>query len=151
MPTDLRRPADHTAEETVLSTHPPRVLPPIDEDARPFWTGGSHGLLLIQRCTRCRRYVHPPTGSCPDCEGELVAEPVSGEAVVFTFTVNRHAFHPAVPVPYVVAIVELVEQSDLRLVTNIVDCPPEEVEIGMPVRVGFERQGDAFVPIFRRA
>jgi uncharacterized OB-fold protein len=126
----------------------PRMLPQLDDVNRPFWTGGEHGELRVQRCTRCRRWTHPPADRCPACAGPLVAEPVSGKGVVYTFTVNHHSFHPAVPVPYVIAIVELAEQADLRMVTNLVDCRPDEVRIGLPVRVGFERHGDAYVPVF---
>ena len=50
-----------------------------------------------------------------------------------------------------IAIVQLDEQSDLRLMTNIVGCKPEEVAINMPVRVEFREQGDAYVPVFRPA
>jgi uncharacterized OB-fold protein len=77
---------------------------------------------------------------------------VSGEGTVFTYTVNRHAFNPAVPPPYVIAIVELADQKDLRLAANIVGCEPDSVAIGMPVVVGFERQATAddtvFIPVF---
>jgi len=79
----------------------------------------------------------------------LEARPVSGRGSVFTFTVNRHDFNPAVPAPYVIAIVELVEQPDLRFTTNLVDCEIDSVRIGMPVRVDFEQAGDAWVPVFR--
>ena len=67
---------------------------------------------------------------------------------MFTFTVNHHPFNPEVPVPYVVAIVDLVEQEGLRFTTNVVHCPPETVAIGLPVRVLFEAQGEIFVPVF---
>jgi hypothetical protein len=67
---------------------------------------------------------------------------------VFTYTVNWHAYNPAVPVPYVIAIIELVEQQDLRLAANIVDCEPDSVECGMPVDVRFEQQDNTFVPVF---
>ncbi|HEX5586156.1 MAG TPA: Zn-ribbon domain-containing OB-fold protein [Acidimicrobiia bacterium] len=126
----------------------PRILPGLDDVNRPFWTGGARGELMIQRCGGCGRFVHPPVSECPDCGGELRAEPVSGRGTVFTFTVNRHPFNPEVPLPYVIAIVELVEQADLRVVTNLVDCDPESVEIGMPVRVAFEDRGEIFVPVF---
>ena len=55
------------------------------------------------------------------------------------------------PVPYVVAEVELVEQRGLRLVTNIVECDLDAVAIGMPVVVCFARAGDAHIPLFRPA
>jgi uncharacterized OB-fold protein len=64
--------------------------------------------------------------------------------------VNRHAFNPGVPVPYAVAIVELEEQSNLRMIANIVACPPEDVSVGMGVRVAFEQHDDMFVPVFER-
>jgi uncharacterized OB-fold protein len=71
---------------------------------------------------------------------------------VFTYTVNYQPFNPAVPVPYVIAIVQLEEQADLRIASNIVDCEPDSVHIGQQVDVRFERQevdGDAvFVPVF---
>jgi uncharacterized OB-fold protein len=67
---------------------------------------------------------------------------------VFTFTVNHHPYNPEVPVPYVIAIVELVEQDGLRFTTDIVGCPTDAVRIDMPVRVRFDQQGEVFVPIF---
>ncbi len=35
--------------------------------------------------------------------------------------------------------------------TNIVNCPAEEVRIGMPVRVVFERYDDVWLPLFEPA
>ncbi len=59
---------------------------------------------------------------------------------------------PDVPVPYVIAIVELEEQTDLRIATNIVDCEPDSVYVGLPVEVRFERHevdgGTVFFPVF---
>ena len=56
---------------------------------------------------------------------------------------------PGLEVPFVLAIVELDEQPGLRLMTHIVDCPTEEVEIGMPVEVAFATRGEAFIPVFQ--
>ena len=52
------------------------------------------------------------------------------------------------PVPYDISIVELVEQKGLRFTTNVVDCPPADVHIGMAVHVRFEQNGEVFVPVF---
>jgi uncharacterized protein len=76
---------------------------------------------------------------------------VSGRGAVYTYTVNRREWSPGVAVPYVIAIVRLDEQSDLRLMTNIVGCPPDDVAIDMPVEVEFREQGDVFAPVFRPA
>jgi uncharacterized protein len=126
-----------------------RMLPRVTDFNRAFWTGGREGKLLIQRCTACGRWAHPPQRSCAACGGTVVAEAASGDATVYTFTVNHHPFNPTVPVPYVVALVELAEQEDLRMPTNIVDCDPRAVRIGMPVHVAFEDEGDVWVPVFR--
>lgn len=125
-----------------------RTLPPLADVNRAFWTGGAGGTLLIQRCTACRQWTHPPVAKCDACGGELQSEPVSGNATIFTFTENHQQFHPDVAPPYVIAIVELAEQRDLRLVTNIVNCNADELRCGTPVRVLFEDHGDVFVPLF---
>jgi uncharacterized protein len=130
------------------------MLPKHDRE-RAFWSGGANGQLLIEHCDECAHWVHPPTDACPYCGGRLVARPVSGRGTVFTYTVNFHPYNPDVPTPFVIALVELVEQSGLRLATNIVDCEPDSVVCGMPVEVRFEQQGagaDAvFVPVFAPA
>ena len=126
----------------------PRILPALNDLNRAFWTGGAQGELLIQRCEKCTRWVHPPGAECPACGGGLRPEPVSGRGTIFTFTENFQQFHPDVPPPYVIAIVVLDEQDDLRLPTNIVDCDPAALECGSPVRVVFEQQGEIFVPLF---
>jgi uncharacterized OB-fold protein len=126
----------------------PRVLPRLTAANRPFWSGGAQGELLILRCQACGRWVHPPTDRCPTCDGSLHPEPVSGRGTVFAFTINAYQFHPDVPPPNMIAIVELVEQADLRIPTNIVRCEADELRCGLPVEVLFERQGEIFVPLF---
>lgn len=108
------------------------------------------GSMLIHRCVSCRRWTHPEAARCSACGGGLVEEPVSGDGTVFTFTVNHHPFHPTVPVPYVIAVIELVEQEDLRMVANIAECAPEDVAVGMPVRATFEPHNDSLGPVFRK-
>lgn len=126
----------------------PRSAPAVTDLNRPFWTGGREGQLLVQHCS-CGLWVHPPAPVCPDCgSSEARFEPVSGRGTVFTFTVNRHQYNPEVPLPYVIAIVELEEQAGLRFTTNIVDCDPDSVDVGMHVSVAFEELGDLFIPVF---
>ena len=131
---------------------PARILPKFQEHNRAYWAGGADGQLLIDQCTGCALWVHPPAADCPDCGGALAARPVSGHGAVFTYTVNHQPFNPTVPIPYVIAIVELAEQADLRIATNIVDCEPDSVYVGLPVEVRFERHDvdddSLFVPVF---
>ncbi|MET0361568.1 MAG: OB-fold domain-containing protein [Sphingobium sp.] len=126
-----------------------RPLPATDRDTLPYWTGGSKGELLIERCRPCGYYIHPPTGFCPKCESRDTApEPVSGRATITSFTVNHKQWMPELPVPYVLALVSIVEQDDVRLATNIVDCAPDDVQMGMEVAVQFEQNEDLWVPLF---
>jgi uncharacterized OB-fold protein len=130
------------------ASSPARVLPDVDGPAEAFWTGGGRAELLIAECDECRRLVHPPRDSCQTCGTALQPTAVSGRGEVFTFTVNHQQFHPDVPPPYVIALIELVEQPGLRLIANIIDCDPASVHIGMPVQVRFEQQDAHFVPVF---
>lgn len=126
-----------------------RTLPPLTDANRAYWTGGTSGTLLVQRCVSCRRWVHPPVhGACDACGGALEPEPVSGRGTVFTFTENHQRFHPDVEPPYVIALVQLVEQDDLRVVTNIVNADADQLACGTRVRVVFEDHGDVSVPLF---
>ncbi|MBO0732307.1 MAG: OB-fold domain-containing protein, partial [Acidimicrobiaceae bacterium] len=111
-----------------------RMLPRLDDDNREFWTSGGSGQLRLPRCPACDRWIFPPVRTCPGCGGPAAYEALSGQGTVYTFTVNHHPFNPAVSLPYVIAVVELTEQADLRFTTNIVNCPPESVTVGMPVR-----------------
>lgn len=134
-----------------LSAAEPFRMPPLLTDLnREFWTSGASGELRLMRCQACRRYLHPPTPVCRYCLcRETAYEPVSGDGTVASFSVNRHQWAPtATREPYVVGLVQLAEQDDLRLITNIVDCPVEDVRIGMPVRVVFRAFEDVVLPLF---
>jgi uncharacterized OB-fold protein len=128
---------------------PARPLPALDEANTDFWTGGAVGELRISRCAECGHWSHPPTPRCPLCFArQMRPQPASGCAVLHTFTINHHPWYPGLPTPYVVGIVELVEQPGLRLTTTIVGCDPDDVEVGMPVRVLFHQLEDVWLPFF---
>jgi uncharacterized OB-fold protein len=125
----------------------PRMLPPLDAANRLYWTSGRDGRLSLLRSRATGRWVHPFWGVSED-DPDLAAEAVSGLGAVFTFTVNLQPYVPQAPPPYIIAIVQLDEQDDLRLATNLVNCDPDEVAIGARVRVRFEPHGEHFVPVF---
>jgi uncharacterized OB-fold protein len=140
-----------TAEITIIEPAAPRLLPPVDEGNREFWTGGAEGRLLVPYCDTCGRWSLPPRPVCPRCGGAASYRPTSGRATVLTWTVNHHQFHPDVPPPNIIAVVVLSEQDDLRLATNLVDCEPDEVRCGLAVTVRFERHPGAWYPVFAPA
>ncbi len=133
-----------------LSSETPfRVPPALDDTNGFFWTSGADGKLRFLRCRTCGYFLHPPIPRCPKCGGvDQAPEPVSGRAQVYSFTVNHQPWDGSTE-PYLIAIVELVEQTDLRLTTNLVEVDPGEVLIGMDVEVTFEAQDGIYWPLFR--
>lgn len=126
-----------------------RMLPEVTPYSEAFWTGGQHNQLRIYRCRSCFRWFHPPMAACYRCRSRQVGpEAASGRATVAAFTVNKHQWFEGFPPPYVVAIVELAEEPDVRLTTQIVGCSVDDVSIGMPVEVRFEPWDDVWVPVF---
>ena len=129
-----------------------RPVPLLSAVNEPFWTAGADGVLRIRRCLDCGLWVHPPELRCPNCLSRRVEpEAVSGRAEVLTFTVNHQPWQSELVVPYVIAIVELVDAPGVRLTTNIVNCPIGSVHIGMAVQVVFEPLDNVFLPLFEPA
>jgi uncharacterized OB-fold protein len=134
------------------ATSPQRPLPAITEMNQYFWQGGADGRLHILRCAACSHWIHPYAGRCPKCRSaDIAPQPVSGRGTVAGFTVNHQAWVPGVATPYVVAVVELEEQPDVRLMTNLPQTPIGQVRIGLPVKVYFEAHGDIRLPQFEAA
>jgi uncharacterized OB-fold protein len=125
------------------------VLPTIEGPAGFFWTSGRDGRLRFLRCDACAYLIHPPAPVCPRCLGrEATPHPVSGRATVHSFTVNHQPWDGQGDV-YVIGLVEIAEQADVRLTTNLVGVDPDDVRIGMPVEVVFEDHDPVYLPLFR--
>jgi uncharacterized OB-fold protein len=134
-----------------MNAQVPRALPAITAANQHFWCGGADGHLHILRCAG-GHWIHPYAARCPACgSAEIAPQPTSGLGTVAGFTVNHQPWLPGVEVPYVVAVVELAEQHDIRLMTNMPRTPIEDVRIGMQVKVFFEQHGETFVPLFEAA
>jgi acetyl-CoA acetyltransferase/uncharacterized OB-fold protein len=129
-----------------------RPLPLLTPDNEFFWKSGADGQLRFQQCTECRALIHPPAPMCRYCRSDhLDVRAVSGRATLAGFTVNHRFSLPGLPAPYVVAQVAVAEDSRVRLTTNIVDCDPDELELGRSVEVVFEHIEDVWLPLFRLA
>ena len=130
---------------------PPQPVP--DVDTRGFWEATAAGTLAMCRCKACRLWMQPPLERCRLCGEATEFEPVSGDGTICSFTVIHH---PAVPgyledLPYVVAMIELVEQKGLLLPTRLRDAKPGETRIGQRVALEITDLpgGDYRVPTFR--
>lgn len=130
-----------------------RPLPLPNLDSKPYWEACRRHELMLQRCRGCGQYRFYPRACCPHCLSlEADWERVGGHGEVYSFTVVHRppseAFRDAVP--YVVAVVHLDE--GVRMMSNVVGCPADQVRIGMRVRVVFKDLTEAvalpqFVPV----
>ena len=129
-------------------SEPTRFEPPISEVAEPFWDATREGRLLLQWCTACARPVWYPREVCPRClASTLEWRESQGLGVVYACTVEHKAQTRALEPPYVVALVDLDE--GVRLLSNVVGCPPEWVAVGDRVRVTWEQLSDGRrLPLF---
>ncbi|MFJ3226339.1 bifunctional MaoC family dehydratase N-terminal/OB-fold nucleic acid binding domain-containing protein [Streptomyces sp. NPDC086783] len=125
-----------------------RPRPVINRDNAGFWEGVGRGRLLIQRCAACRTLRFPWLPGCNACGSpEWDTVEASGEGTVYSYVVMHHPPFPAFDPPYAVGLIELAE--GVRMVSDVVGVPYDEVRIGMPVRLRFERCDEELVlPLF---
>jgi len=117
---------------------PPKPLPVIDTETRPFWEGARDGKLMLQRCRACRKHVFYPRTLCTHCHSDKLAwVRASGEGTIHSFTIARRPAGPAfaADVPYVIALIDLKEGP--RMMSNILTPDVEAVRIGQKVHVVF--------------
>ncbi|MCT7660606.1 thiolase C-terminal domain-containing protein [Mycobacterium deserti] len=127
-----------------------RPLPELTFANEFFWTAGADGVLRIQECQSCNALIHPPQPVCRYCRStDVGVRDVSGKATLSAFTVNHRFGFPDLPPPYVIAQVAVAEDPRVRLTTNIIDCDPDELELGQTVEVTFLELEDVWLPVFR--
>jgi uncharacterized protein len=128
-----------------------RELPTVEDESRPYWEAAKQGKLLVKTCNACGAVHHYPRPFCPTCWSEDVEWlEASGRGTLYTYsTIFRNDLPPFDAWgAYVAAIVELEEGP--RLMTNIVDCDPAELAVGMPVKVLFRDLTDEWsAPVFQ--
>jgi len=130
-----------------------KPLPRVNETTRPYWEAAREGRFLLQRCTKCARFIHYPRPWCPGC-WSIALEWVegSGRGRVVTYTVVHQAPFAsyAGDVPYVLAVIALAEGP--QMMANVVGVAPSAVRIDLEVEVTFEERADGFrVPQFKPA
>lgn len=109
------------------------IVPALTPENRAFFTSGE---LRLQRCRACATVQHPPGEVCHVCQAmefDYIAAPPHG--VVESFTIVHHVVHPMLKqnVPYNVAIISLRDYPNIRIVGNVIDAAPEQMQIGMAV------------------
>jgi uncharacterized OB-fold protein len=122
-----------------LPAPPPLVIP----ETKPFWDATKAARLVLPRCLRCSFVIWYPRQFCPECGHQTVEWfEASGHGSIYTFTIVRRGEGAYRDTPqYVLAFVELEEGP--RVLTNLIDCNPEELRIGQRVQAVFCDAGDS--------
>ena len=122
----------------------PIMRPYIDQDNQGYWDAVFNHKLVFQHCSKCDKYHHPPRPMCPSCHSQDTLEwkESSGKGTIYSFvmfTTNKMAY-PAFKLPYAVVLAEM--EEGVRITANTHEMEPDEVQIGVPVEVMFEKLPD---------
>ncbi|MEB4211236.1 Zn-ribbon domain-containing OB-fold protein [Mycobacterium sp. 94-17] len=116
-----------------------------------FWEGCRSHELRYQHCGACGSANFPPTEHCRQClSDDLRWRRGSGRGEIYSWTVVYRPVTPEFVPPYAPAIVTLDE--GYQMLTNVVGVAPEDLGVGMRVRVEFHAtETDVTLPYFTGA
>ena len=119
-----------------------KPLPTPNPDTKPYWDACKEHELRAQQCSTCGCFRWPPQGVCPSCYSwDFQWAKLPDNGTICSFVVVHHVSVPAFAddIPYVIAQITM-DGTDNRvmLTSNVIDCPWEEVKVGMAVRVVFD-------------
>lgn len=112
--------------------------------------------LVGQKCSGCGAVYLGSRIACSKCyaRGPFTEVPLSRRGSVWVYSIVHQSF-PGVPVPYVVAVVDLPEGVSVRC--NLIDVTPEPdaIRFGMPVEMTTgvsqqDKQGNDVVAFYFR-
>jgi uncharacterized OB-fold protein len=130
-----------------------KPVPVPDEASRPFFAAALGGQLLLQRCEACGAWAWPVAPRCRQCfSPALTWGEAEGTGTLYSYVLMHQVNHPgfAGEAPYNVAQVDLSE--GIRVLSTVVGVENDELRIGMPLVVTFDRvSDDVAVPKFRPA
>ncbi|WP_297598652.1 OB-fold domain-containing protein [Mycobacterium sp.] len=114
----------------------------------PFWEGCRSRQLRYQRCEACGLANFPPAEHCRQClSDDITWRQGSGRGEIYSWTVVYRPVTAEFEPPYAPAIITLDE--GYQMLTNVVGVPPEDVDVGLRVRVQFHDVGpDVTLPYF---
>ena len=132
---------------TTLAKDRELPAPPISAENKPFFDASARGVLALKDCDACGRFHYYPRALCPHCFSDRTRwVDAVGTGTIYSYSVLRLG----TPVPFALAYVQLAEGP--RMLTNIVDCDLDALEVGMAVRVVFKPAADGtMVPMFTPA
>lgn len=128
-----------------------RPRPAVNRDNAFWFDAAREHRLVIQRCAACGALRHPPAPCCPACRSfDWDTVEAGGRGVIYSFVVNHHPQAPGFDYPLPVVLVELDE--GVRLVADVVGLEPDQLTIGLPVRLAWlDADAELSLPAFTAA
>jgi len=120
----------------------PRPMPKPTEGTKFFWEAAKRGRLALQYDPDARQYQFWPK-SISNVTGKRNLEwrETSGKGFIYSYTLTHV---PAAGFedrgPYIVGLIELDEK--VRIIANVLNITPDDVKVGMRVKVMFEKMSD---------
>ena len=120
--------------------------PPMSVENEAFWAAANEGKLMIPRCKDTGQFFWYPRNLSPfTLSNNVELVEASGKGTIYTYSVMRRA-----DPQYVIAYVTL--EEGITMMTNIVDCDPEALDVGQAVELVMrEADGGQKVPLFKPA
>ncbi len=150
----MRKPLERRHALELLLTYLPVDVPRPTPDPweQPFWQFCLDRRLKFQSCVECSSICHPPLPRCPACGSNRRSwVDATEDAEIYTYTIVHYASHPSLKqaLPYNAAVVIFPSLGGVRVATNVVDCDPRELRIGLPVTLRWEEvASDLILPRF---
>ena len=127
-------------------------LPQPSRDNAPFYEAAKRGELRFQKCAACGTFRHYPRPVCPQClSRDYTWELSTGRGTIYTWTIVRGPTLPAFEHKLPYNVVDVLLDEGVHFISEVLDCPPEEITAGMPVEATFLSVSDEVTLIkFRR-
>ena len=122
---------------------PRGIEPPVTELSAPFWNATRDERFLLPWSTAREVPMWFPREVDPADPGQPIEwREASGEGTVYAVSVHHKPGPGRDPAdgPYAVALVDLAE--GVRMMANVVGCPPDEVAVGAAVRLVWQPLSD---------
>jgi len=113
---------------------------------KEFFEAAKRHELVVQRCNACQTFQWGPELICHQCySADMGWQKVSGRGRLYSWVRTWNPVHPALKTacPYIVAVVELPDADNVRMVGNLLGDPDQNPPFDSPVEAVFEDHPDA--------
>ena len=126
--------------------------PPQSDHGKPYWDATRDERLLVPYSATGQPFWYPREVAPDTLDDAVEWREASGRGTVYAVSVQHRPGPGRDPDagPYAVVLVDLPE--GVRIMSNVVGCPPEDVEVGMVVEVCWHELSDGRkLPMFQPA